>query len=713
VVADRTVSDDNPVALALDALFELGDGRFRLDDLCDFAMRPAVRQRFGLSAGDVTRVAELLAEANVRWGLGPQDQARLGMEPLGAHTVLDGLHRVMVAAVGGRDLSDRVLDGIVPAPIATVDDLVPLGRFSHLVDRLSTHIDALSRPADICTWIARVEEALTDLIEAEDPMALRRVRRVLAELDDDGRLQGRSRGVVVNPGALVALARRRLVTASGRARFGTGRVTVSAMTAQRGIPAPVVCLLGADATAEAVIGVVPDDLIAAAPCVGDRDARSEQRAQFLDAIVSATQRFIICSTGFDLRTRAELPPSIMVAELVDLVRSITGTPLSSIDHPRQGWSETVFDPDAFGLGHPWGFDRGARDAALARRSRSSSRSSWMAPPLERPVTAGLETITPTDLLAALRDPCGIFARRRLGLATDDTAEAVLAVDIELESPGPLRFWQLEADAFATVLGSKPADTAALDAWVERAQGAGDLPPRGFAHAVASPILARARRLDDLLETHGVPREALGALAIDLRTTFADGTPVAVTGTIAGVSGSQLVVVIPSKAKPDQDLAVWLQLALCQLADPGSDWSAVLIRRNSGEGLDISRRRLRDIDAAQHALDIGLDLFDQARCRPVPFFPRTSRNLAFRLAADRDPDIKVPPLRKHWDMTTSPGSADRYRPSVSWFFDLELEDLRRHTDADEWADRIFSAMDSGVDIEKLGGGTARSGRKAQS
>ncbi len=59
-------------------------------------------------------------------------------------------------------------------------------------------------------------------------------------------------------------------------------------------------------------------------CLGDRDRRSEQRAQFLDAVLSAGERLVICSTGFDVRTRAEIPPAVIVSELTEAVEVSIG-----------------------------------------------------------------------------------------------------------------------------------------------------------------------------------------------------------------------------------------------------------------------------------------------------------------------------------------------------------------------------------------------------
>ena len=710
-VADRTLTEDNPVAAALDALFDLTEGRFRLDALGEFANRSVVRRRFGLGADDVARVVDLLAGVNVRWGLGPADQARVGIEPLGAHTVLDGLERLMCSAVGGDALDPVVFDTVVTHTEVTVADLGPLGRFAALVDRLGHHIDALGRPADPCRWIARVQAAVADLVDAEDPLASRRVQRVRAEMDDDARCEGEPRRLLVAPEALVALARRRLGGGPGRARFGTGRVTVSALTAQRGIPSRVIGVLGLDVSAEASVAVTPDDLISATPCVGDRDARSEQRAQFLDAVMAAEERLVVCSTGFDLRTRAELPPGVVLAELGDLVKATTGTELARLDHPRQGWSEIVFDPNAFDLGHPWSFDRGARAAALARRHPTAPESHGAMTPLERPRSTGTETIRVADLERALRDPCAVFARDRLGLTLPAERDDGPDVDIALEGLAALDRWGLETEVFDTVVGTTDR-VVALEDWLHRARCAGDLPPRGFAAPVVAEMLHRAELLDRALEGLGLDRTQIAHRPIEILAAHRDGSPVEIVGSVPGVAGDRLLYVTASQRKAHQDLVIWCRLVLCQMVDPTRSWEAVLVRRNTGAGLDVTRRRLSRPERAPEALATLVELFDEARRRPVPFFPATSRRLADIQAHDRDPSASArrPSARSEWEGQGDGGHGDRHRASVQWFFDLDLDDLRRSTDADDWADRIFGEVDSDVEVTKVNAGRAGSGRR---
>src|SRR3712207_8475258 len=93
----------------------------------------------------------------------------------------------------------------------------------------------------------------------------------------------------------------------------------------RSIPHRVVCLLGLDD------GAFPrkaprdgDDLMLAAPHVGERDPRAEDRQMLLDALMAATDRLIVTYTGNDVRTNAPRPPAVPVGELLDAIERTAG-----------------------------------------------------------------------------------------------------------------------------------------------------------------------------------------------------------------------------------------------------------------------------------------------------------------------------------------------------------------------------------------------------
>ena len=122
------------------------------------------------------------------------------------------------------------------------------GALAELVDRLHAAVRNLSTGSSVDDWCTAMAAALADLCAVPDTEAWqwRAVERVLEEVRAEATVEGVPRTAVIDPGDLSALVRARLAGGAGRPRFGTGAVTVSSLTAQRGVPHRVVCLLGLD-----------------------------------------------------------------------------------------------------------------------------------------------------------------------------------------------------------------------------------------------------------------------------------------------------------------------------------------------------------------------------------------------------------------------------------------------------------------------------------
>jgi len=97
-------------------------------------------------------------------------------------------------------------------------------------------------------------------------------------------------------------------------------VTFCAVRPLRSIPFPVVCLIGlSDGTFPRPSPAPGLDLAAASPRPGDRSPRQEDRYAFLEALLAARQHLHLSWVGQSQRDGSEIPPSVVVSELLDAV----------------------------------------------------------------------------------------------------------------------------------------------------------------------------------------------------------------------------------------------------------------------------------------------------------------------------------------------------------------------------------------------------------
>jgi exodeoxyribonuclease V gamma subunit len=190
------------------------------------------------------------------------------------------------------------------------------------------------------------------------------------------------------------------------------------MVPLRGVPYRVVCVLGFDDTALGGSEAEGDDLVERQRLLGDSDSRLEIRRSFLDAMLSASNRFIVSCTATSIRNNTMLPLATPLAEFVDFAMrhgatKDSETHLSSIEmaHPRHAMSPTNFAHGAIIANSAWSHDPGALKSALAIGGPSKPVSSVGG------VVADLDIVELGQIEQLVIDPLRLFVRDTLDINT--------------------------------------------------------------------------------------------------------------------------------------------------------------------------------------------------------------------------------------------------------------------------------------------------------
>lgn len=642
-VADRTLQQENSLLDAASSLLSLLEGRFRATDVLAFVSRAPVRRGFGLSADAISRISEWVRATNIRWGLDPEDQSgeRYGLPVgLGVHTWRDGLDQLLLGATM-TDAGPRL--GIADvAPFGDVEgsDVEIAGSLAEFINVLDTVTTQLRETTSVEQWCNALSAALSALCEVEDAdgWMWRAVEKVIDTFRIEALVNDIPRQTLVESTQLASLLEARLVTGGGgRPRFETGAITVSGITALRGVPFPIVCVVGLDRDLGAGGLGSAEDLVLAQPCIGDRDSRGQQRAQFLDAVLSAGHQLLLFSTGNDVRTNTPLPPIVAVADLIDIVNATArtndvnekGEPVAAMsvlttDHPRQSWSEKAFIPGALGVPGPWSFDEGARLAALQRRERTED-ASWLTDPLPAPTNGepgdpNNTVINLDDVLAALVNPAKTFLSDRLGVSVPSEQD-------EPDDHIPLELGNLESWSLANELLTQKLSTADVSPeWETVARRSGKVPPLSFGDAALNDAVNVVSGLLIKLAT-GVRSETLAfnSVAVDTSFTLDDGRTVRLVGSLPRVIDSVIVNISPSAIKDADRLVAWVQLAALALQEPNQIWRAIIVGKKNGRPA-YDEYVLEDSADPSEILSIAIDLYERAMRDAVPAIPATTRTL---------------------------------------------------------------------------------------
>lgn len=461
-VADRSLADEVPLVRAFLALLRPSVQRFTASEVLDLLETPALRARFGFAVEDLPLLRRWIAEAGIRWGLDGPHRQRLGFPPLDDNTWLRGLERIMLAVAAGEDT--HVWQGVVSLAGITEQQTHLAARLAALVGRLARAERDMGRARTVTAWRDLLGRLLDDLFRTDDAaegLHLEQIRDALGELVAEHEAVGAAGELPVEVIHEVLASRLRGTGTSQR--FLTGAVNVCTLMPMRAVPFRVVCLLGMNETDYPHREHPPGyDLMARHRRFGDRSRRLEDRYLFLEALLSARDRFYVSWVGRDVRSNEPLPPSVVVADLIDtLDRTFTvdgDTPASQhllTEHPLQ-----PFSPGNF-LRRGWAplWHQLAAGTAPARDDGDD-----VLPPPEP-----IDALTLDELQRFLLNPAREFLARRLR-ARLDVDDLVLEDDEPLCLDG-LAAWQLR-DASVRERLEAPGPLPLLARW--RAEGR--LPP---------------------------------------------------------------------------------------------------------------------------------------------------------------------------------------------------------------------------------------------
>ena len=644
-LADRSLREESSLFGAVSGLLDLCEGRFRATDLLGFASLEPVRSRYGWEGADLGRIVGWIEDTAIRWGLEERHQTSFGLPAgLGVHTWRAGLDQLLLGAVmGDQNLADQPAD----SPLADLahpgieGDLVGLvGSLAEMVRHLNELDIALAEVRSPYDWCRVLSDAVREICSLPEEQAWQwqRFDAQITAFLEEARVGHDPVSEMVSADELAELFRARLVSSAGRVRFGTGAVTVSSLTAQRGVPHRVVVVHGLDGDLGAGSSRA-DDVIATQPCVGDRDPRAELRAQLLDAVMAAAERLVIINTGRDITSNEEVPPAVPLAELADLIdaSAVPAAPedgsVSSqitIEHPRHGWGARNFQAGAMVPDEPWGFqiaDLNAAATRLNRRVAPSPTVRWADLGPQHPVVTS-PVIGLADLERMLGNPLETYLAGRLGVTLPRSGDEV--EDLIPLSSSSLSGWRLRRMLLDERLrsGTKWSEDE-LQRWSQRQRLKGTVPPLHFGSAAIKEAGTSVEAL--LAAAFPAPESGAGTdqdikpgtgldAPTEQREVRLDLDGAQIHGMVGNIRGSRIVEIYPGAIKAEHLLKGWIRLMVLTCAEPQMDWELALVgleKSSSGKvSADSVTMTCSDPAVAWQALGTVVDLYRTALQTPV-------------------------------------------------------------------------------------------------
>jgi len=430
-IADYSLRRKNRYINAFLAFLDLFKGRFGWSEIMDLLRQPIVHINFALTPADLDILQQWVLDSGIRWGLSREQREQMGF-CFSEASWSAGLERLLM---GYAVDSEEFVDGILP-----FSDIE--GSVAQIVGGLCQFIDIVEKN--------RICFLSEHSLDGWSVVLLDAMAALLGESGDKDYLE--LQGILADPAVRYTMFHCENVSfdviyewfksfireSRSSSGFLRGQLTFCSMLPMRSIPFRVVCLLGLND------GVFPKndnqstlDLMGQEFRTGDRSARDDDRYQFLEAVLAARSTLYLSYIGQSIRTNEAVPPSVVVAEFLDILAGVYGVEDAVVVHPLHPFNKNYFvkggEDRLFSYNHYY-----CRTAENLQKGVLPSGPWW-----QGELEGEIEQINFVDLLKFYRNPQGWFVENCLGVNLAE--EQDLPEERELFEPVGLEKYLVEQE----------------------------------------------------------------------------------------------------------------------------------------------------------------------------------------------------------------------------------------------------------------------------
>jgi len=632
-IADSSGQQESQLITTFFSLLQLPQSRFDVESVIALLECPALQNRFGLDDAALSWIRQWCRETRTRWGLDKKDKQQLELPANDANTWRAGLDRLMLGVAmpmtePGQQW--RLFDGQLAMDGISGDRARIVAALCSFIDTLDHWRKQLNRRLSIADWQVQLTACLdaffnTDGLEDDIfDSELNAIRSQLERLQDSAVHASFDQEISIE--LITSWLQSHLDAVDSTHRFMGHGVTFCGMVPMRSIPFSVVCLIGMnDDVFPRRQPMLSFDLLSQDHREGDRSRRDDDRYLFLEALLSAQQTLYISYVGASIVDNSEVPPSVLISDLQDLLSERLETQDGAdillqikTQHPLQPFSKRYFDGHNLKL---FSFN-----AAQCPLPESAEQQDWFDSELAQ-ADASWRDLNAGQLARFFAHPIKFLLRERLNIRLELEEE-------ELDNREPfaldsLESWNLRQQLLEANLsqfsdeGLKPVIAAMGilpqgelgEAWFEQESGT----------------------VTEFIETlaPNLPEAPSMTVAVDLQL---DGFRLG--GQLEGISQQGLLRYRLVKRKGKDIIAAWIDHLLLNIVRPeGVQLETKLV-------LQDKFYQFLPVTSPTQILSQLLALYWQGGHQPLPFFDKTS--LEYVLATQgKTPEEAFPKAEKIW------------------------------------------------------------------
>lgn len=410
-ISDRKLTHSDRLIATFMQLLQMKEANFEVESLLSLFDIPEVSARFDLSVEDLPLLKQWIIESNIRYGLQTNDQENPNAWQAGVARLLLGSALRQV---------DGEWQGIIAFDKSYGLSAVLAGKLAEFIERLSEWHQIIQSAYSIQQWQSHlhwlIDQFFASLPESQQVLVHLKteVTAILQQATETGYSQ--SIGIEI----VSQWLQEQLNEQAEPVNFLTGKLNFCTLLPMRTIPFRVVALLGMN-EADYPRQHQPNsfDLMQYHSQKGDRNRRDDERYLFMEALLSAQDKCYISYIGRSLTKEAELPPSVLVSQLLDYLEQHTQMISELVEdedckdkvrsYLLHSQAMTIFSESNF-QGHQPSF---AHEWLSATQPTVAYKKSFVQP-LNHQESSELVTITLADLVSFLVDPVKYFFESQLG-----------------------------------------------------------------------------------------------------------------------------------------------------------------------------------------------------------------------------------------------------------------------------------------------------------
>lgn len=620
-LSDVKLSRRQPLLYALEQTLDLLNSRFEVDKLLPLLDSEVVLQRFDLTKEDVPLLHDTIAKLNIHWGVDSQQRAQFG-DSQRLFTWQQGLERMILGWLLPEPSSTTHLWQGVSAWHTRPDHLEVLSRLAALVRTLADTQRTWQTPASVAIWTERVRQLMVAMFASseDDHDAIQQLEQSLASWLAESELAGFEE--ILSQETVIQHLQRFLNTMD-EAGFLRGGITFCGMVPMRSLPFKMIGLIGLnDGDFPRNTKASSFDLIAKHPKKGDRARRDDDRYLFLEAILSAREVLYLSFIGKDIRTDEARTPSTLLNELVDCVAGMIQWSSKDlwaqwlVQHPLQAFSRQYFLADTPNL------ISSRTDYADALNSEKQSVDSFFRQSEDdESINPDNQMIEQADLIRFWRNPVRSYLRDTLNWQAPHTGS-------EWDATEPFEPVQtrLLSDAYieARRTGRSFEDLATeLSAQSLLPAGElGELAKRDFAIQAAA-LNGQLLHSKALPERSGVLHNTAGSLNYRLSHDYEDGQVIYAKQFLNDFNEH-------GRLSAADKIELLLQHLIFCAATPDDDRPSEQRQTHFIQLPKVLTLPALSQSTAQETLALWMQVYQQGRFAPQPFFPRVQLAAASEL-----------------------------------------------------------------------------------